>query len=57
MDGTNRGEAERWLYTANKLLSARDLHGARSFAIRARESDPRFEATELLLAVIDTLLA
>ncbi|XP_045817030.1 uncharacterized protein LOC123910047 [Trifolium pratense] len=57
MDGTNRGEAERWLYTANKLLSARDLHGARSFAIRARESDPRFEATELLIAVIDTLLA
>lgn len=57
MDGSNRGEAERWLYTANKLLSARDLHGARSFAIRAQESDPRFEATELLLAVIDTLLA
>ncbi|XP_057431638.1 uncharacterized protein LOC130724434 [Lotus japonicus] len=55
--GGNRAEAERWLYTANKLLSARDLHGARSFAIRAQESDPRFEATELLLAVIDTLLA
>ncbi|KAE9599330.1 hypothetical protein Lal_00044146 [Lupinus albus] len=57
MDGGGRAEAERWLYTANKLLTARDLHGARSFAIRARESDPRFDATELLLAVIDTLLA
>ncbi|KAL5054522.1 hypothetical protein RYX36_035204 [Vicia faba] len=57
MEGGNRPEAERWLYTANKLLSARDLHGARSFAIRARESDPTFDASELLLAVIDTLLA
>ncbi|MED6204610.1 hypothetical protein PIB30_010732 [Stylosanthes scabra] len=57
MEGGNRAEAERWLYTANKLLSARDLHGARSFAIRARECDPRFEATDLLLTVIDTLLA
>lgn len=57
MEGGNRAEAERWLYTANKLLSARDLHGARSFAIRARESDPTFDASELLLAVIDTLLA
>ncbi|KAK7319483.1 hypothetical protein RJT34_04204 [Clitoria ternatea] len=55
--GGNRAEAERWLYTANKLLSARDLHGARSFAIRARESDPTFDASELLLTVIDTLLA
>ncbi|RDX69559.1 hypothetical protein CR513_51315, partial [Mucuna pruriens] len=55
--GGNRGEAERWLYTANKLLSARDLHGARSFAIRARESDPSYEASENLLTVIDTLLA
>ncbi|RYR35735.1 hypothetical protein Ahy_A10g050854 isoform E [Arachis hypogaea] len=57
MEGGNRAEAERWLYTANKLLSARDLHGARSFAIRARECDPRFEVTELLLTVIDTLVA
>ncbi|XP_061358355.1 uncharacterized protein LOC133302567 [Gastrolobium bilobum] len=55
--GGNRAEAERWLYTANKLLSARDLHGARSFAIRARESDPTFDSSELLLTVIDTLLA
>lgn len=55
--GGNRAEAERWLYTANKVLSARDLHGARSFAIRARESDPRYEPTELLLTVIDTLMA
>ncbi|KAG5114034.1 hypothetical protein JHK82_037303 [Glycine max] len=55
--GGSRAEAERWLYTANKVLSARDLHGARSFAIRARESDPRYEPTELLLTVIDTLMA
>ncbi|KAL5157115.1 hypothetical protein HKD37_15G041906 [Glycine soja] len=55
--GGSRGEAELWLYTANKVLSARDLHGARSFAIRARDSDPRYEPTELLLAVIDTLMA
>ncbi|KAK7252288.1 hypothetical protein RIF29_36127 [Crotalaria pallida] len=55
--GGSRAEAERWLYTANKLLSARDLHGARSFAIRARESDPTFDASELLLTVIDTVLA
>ncbi|KAK7302571.1 hypothetical protein RJT34_13463 [Clitoria ternatea] len=55
--GGNRAEAERWLYTANKLLSARDLHGARSFAIRARESDPTFDATDLLLTLIDTLVA
>ncbi|KAI4299153.1 hypothetical protein L6164_032638 [Bauhinia variegata] len=55
--GGNRAEAERWLYTANKVLSARDLHGARSFALRARESDPRFEATEQLLAIIDILIA
>ncbi|KAI9095653.1 hypothetical protein K1719_026213 [Acacia pycnantha] len=58
MDNTgSRAEAERWLYTANKLLTARDLHGARSFAVRARESDPTFDASELLLAVIDTLLS
>ncbi|XP_019421594.1 PREDICTED: uncharacterized protein LOC109331508 [Lupinus angustifolius] len=55
--GGNRAEAERWLFTANKLLSARDLHGARSFAIRARESDPTFDASELLVTVIDTVLA
>ncbi|KAF7843012.1 chaperone DnaJ-domain protein [Senna tora] len=56
-NSSSRAEAERWLYTANKLLSARDLHGARSFAVRARESDPTFDASELLLTVIDTLLA
>ncbi|XP_054776229.1 uncharacterized protein LOC129284778 isoform X1 [Prosopis cineraria] len=56
-NSSSRAEAERWLYTANKLLSASDLHGARSFAVRARESDPTFDASELLLAVIDTLLA
>ncbi|PQQ11067.1 uncharacterized protein Pyn_16094 [Prunus yedoensis var. nudiflora] len=54
---TNRAEAERWLSTAVKLLTTRDLHGTKSFAIRARESDPRLEATEQIIAVADTLLA
>ncbi|KAM5548367.1 hypothetical protein ABKV19_000005 [Rosa sericea] len=54
---TNRAEAERWLSTAVKLLTTRDLHGTKSFAIRARESDPRLGATDQLIAVADTLLA
>ena len=52
-----RAEAERWLSTAVKLLTTRDLHGTKSFAIRARESDPRLGATDQLIAVADTLLA
>jgi len=52
VEGGNRTEVERWLYTANKLLSTRDLHSARSFAIHARESDPTFDACEHLLDVI-----
>ncbi|KAJ7968300.1 DnaJ domain containing protein [Quillaja saponaria] len=52
-----RAEAERWLNIAERLLSGSDLHGSRTFAIRARESDPRFEATEHVLAVVDTLIA
>ncbi|KAB2603335.1 formin-J-like [Pyrus ussuriensis x Pyrus communis] len=54
---TNRAEAERWLSTAVKLLSAHDLQGTKTFAIRARETDPRLEATEQIIAVADTLLA
>ncbi|GMI88337.1 EMF1-Interacting Protein 9, SUVH1/3-interacting DNAJ domain-containing protein 1 [Hibiscus trionum] len=53
MDG-NTTEAERWLSIAEKLLSARDLHGTRTFAIRARESAPML--ADQILAVTDTLL-
>ncbi|XP_047321797.1 chromodomain-helicase-DNA-binding protein 7-like [Impatiens glandulifera] len=53
----NRAEAERWVGIAEKLLAGRDLVGTKTFAIRARESDPRFDAADLILAVADTLLA
>ncbi|KAL6209458.1 hypothetical protein ACLB2K_020400 [Fragaria x ananassa] len=51
-----RAEAERWLSTAVKLLTSRDLQGTKSFAIRARESDPRLGSADQLIAVADTLL-
>ncbi|KAF8032074.1 hypothetical protein BT93_D1091 [Corymbia citriodora subsp. variegata] len=61
MDGGSsqghRAEAERWLTAAAKLLATRDFQGARTFAIRARESDPGLEYADLMLAVVDTLLA
>ncbi|XP_058007264.1 uncharacterized protein LOC110656047 isoform X2 [Hevea brasiliensis] len=59
MDGSGyRIEAERWLTIAEKLLTARDFQGAKSFAIRARESDPRLlEFSDQIIAIADTLLA
>ncbi|GAV79690.1 DnaJ domain-containing protein [Cephalotus follicularis] len=54
---SQRAEAERWLNIAQKLLAARDLHGTKTFAIRARESDPRLDSANQILAVADTLLA
>lgn len=58
MEGSkNRSESERWLSIAEKLLAARDLIGSKTFAIRARESDPKFELADQILAVVDTLLA
>ncbi|EEF39739.1 uncharacterized protein LOC8266865 [Ricinus communis] len=63
MDGGGGGggyriEAERWLTISEKLLTARDFQGAKSFAIRARESDPRLlEFADQIIAVADTLLA
>ncbi|KAG6767491.1 hypothetical protein POTOM_028696 [Populus tomentosa] len=65
MDGSSSGrgnvyrvEAERWLSISEKLLAARDLHGAKSFAIRSRESDPRlYQFADQIIAVADTLLA
>lgn len=53
----NRAEAERWVTIAEKLLTARDLVGSKTFAIRARESDPKLEPAEQILAVADTLIA
>ncbi|XVE49485.1 hypothetical protein DITRI_Ditri01bG0086000 [Diplodiscus trichospermus] len=53
MDGGST-EAERWLTIAEKLLASRDLHGTRTFAIRARESAPVL--ADQILAVTDTLL-
>ncbi|XWS54561.1 hypothetical protein CRYUN_Cryun10bG0099700 [Craigia yunnanensis] len=53
MDGSTT-EAERWLTIAEKLLASRDLHGTRTFAIRARESAPIL--ADQILAVTDTLL-
>ncbi|EXB57292.1 Chaperone protein DnaJ [Morus notabilis] len=53
-------EAKRWLGTAEKLLAARDLLGAKSFAIRVREAYPRLldsSAADDVVAVADTLLA
>ncbi|KAL4555943.1 hypothetical protein LXL04_038577 [Taraxacum kok-saghyz] len=52
-----RAEAQRWLGIAEKLLTGRDFIGAKTFAIRARESDPRLEASDQILAIADTLLA
>ncbi|CAN1827576.1 Ttn [Linum perenne] len=56
--GSYRVEAERWLTIAEKLLIARDLQGAKTFAIRARESDPRLlHFADQIIAIADTLLA
>ncbi|KAI3770105.1 hypothetical protein L6452_01226 [Arctium lappa] len=52
-----RAEAQRWLGIAEKLLMGHDLVGSKTFAIRARESDPRLEAADQILAIADTLLA
>ncbi|GFP86802.1 Dnaj homolog subfamily b member 5 [Phtheirospermum japonicum] len=52
-----RAEALRWLSIAEKLLSARDLMGSKSFATRAREADPTLSPAGEILAVADTLLS
>ncbi|GER30416.1 chaperone DnaJ-domain superfamily protein [Striga asiatica] len=54
---TTRAEALRWLSIAEKLLSARDLLGSKSFAGRARDSDPSLTPADQILAVAETLLA
>lgn len=55
--GGSRAEAERWLVIAEKLLAGRDLVGSRTFAIRARESDPTLDVSDQILAVAETLIA
>ncbi|KAJ8764736.1 hypothetical protein K2173_009124 [Erythroxylum novogranatense] len=53
-----RLDAERWLNAAEKLLGARDLHAAKSFATRVRESDPRLlDYADQIIAVAETILA
>ncbi|KAJ8572496.1 hypothetical protein K7X08_009007 [Anisodus acutangulus] len=54
---TSRAEAIRWLSIAEKLLTNRDLVGSKSFATRARESDPTLLPAEQILAIVDTLIA
>lgn len=55
---TNRSEALRLLSIAEKLLTNRDLVGSKSFATRARESDPTLApATDQILGIVDTLNA
>lgn len=58
MEDSRAVEAERWLAIAEKLLATRDLHGCKTFAVRARDSDPRqLRFSEQILAVADTLIA
>ncbi|GMH17906.1 hypothetical protein Nepgr_019747 [Nepenthes gracilis] len=54
---TQKAEAERWLGIAAKLLTARDFLGSKTFAIRARESDPNNVISDQILSIVDTLLA
>ncbi|MCD7447971.1 hypothetical protein HAX54_036790 [Datura stramonium] len=54
---TSRAEAIRWLSIAEKLLTNRDLVGSKSFATRARESDPTLLPADQILAIVDTLIA
>ncbi|CAL5358274.1 hypothetical protein CsSME_00048117 [Camellia sinensis var. sinensis] len=56
--GSNRAEVGRWLGIAEKLLAGGDLVGSKTFAIRARDSDPSsLDAADQILAVVDTLIA
>ncbi|KAL3538699.1 hypothetical protein ACH5RR_002065 [Cinchona calisaya] len=54
---TTKAEALRWLAIAEKLLAGRDLVGSKSFAARARESDPTLLYADQIIAVADTLLS
>ncbi|CAN4114493.1 unnamed protein product [Withania somnifera] len=55
---SNRPEALRLLSIAEKLLTNRDLVGSKSFATRARDSDPALSpVTDQILGIVDTLIA
>ncbi|CAI9104112.1 OLC1v1002725C1 [Oldenlandia corymbosa var. corymbosa] len=54
---TTRAEALRWLAIGEKLLAGRDLVGSKSFAARARESDPTLLYADQIIAVAETLMA
>ncbi|XP_074275791.1 uncharacterized protein LOC141599617 [Silene latifolia] len=54
---SNRLESERWLSLSTKLLTTRDFLGSKTFAIRARESDPTNNLSDQILAVAETVLA
>ncbi|CAL0305598.1 unnamed protein product [Lupinus luteus] len=57
MQGANKGEAERLLGIAEKLLQNRDLSGSRDFAILAQETEPLLEGSDQILAIADVLTA
>ncbi|XP_017226706.2 mediator of RNA polymerase II transcription subunit 15 isoform X1 [Daucus carota subsp. sativus] len=50
-------EALRCLSIAENLLSSRDFAQCKLYATRARESDPRMEQSEQMIAIADTLMA
>lgn len=50
-------ESLRWVGIAEKLLNNNDLIGSKTFATRARESDPTLHQPDQILAIIDTLIA
>ncbi|GJV47714.1 DnaJ domain-containing protein [Tanacetum coccineum] len=52
-----RAEAQRWVGVAEKLLLAHDFVGSKSFAIKAKDSDPTFQPADQILAIITTLLS
>ncbi|KAF1893738.1 hypothetical protein Lal_00002258 [Lupinus albus] len=53
----NKGEAERLLGIAEKLLQNRDLSGSKDFAILAQETEPLLEGSDQILAIADVLIA
>ncbi|XP_019414396.1 PREDICTED: uncharacterized protein LOC109326169 isoform X2 [Lupinus angustifolius] len=57
MQVANKGEAERLLGIAEKLLQNRDLSGSRDFAILAQETEPLLEGSDQILAIADVLTA
>ncbi|KAL5102527.1 hypothetical protein RYX36_006854 [Vicia faba] len=57
MQNATRLEAERLLGISEKLLQNRDLMGSKEFAILAQETEPLFEGSDQILAIVDVLIA